>query len=478
MPHLAFRSRLAAAVPSRWPVAATPPAGRPRLAMIVTGDTLCGVAAYASRLARHLGDTLEVTKFELDQDLMRGRHPRLCKLADAQIGEICRQLATFDAVNLQLEHGTLGARTRDICRRFAWIVDAAPRISVTFHSLYAWQVFDRGAFFSDLLSRNPGRALRARAGFRRRHRLSIEIPRHLRRAQQRKAVTAIVHNRRDRRDLERVHGIGEVYDHPLTYLGAPEAAAIRGAAARRRFPVLDTIADGDILIGAFGFLNQYKGFETAIAALHRLPATYHLLIFGGVHPNEIAAHEPVHPYVARLLADAYVGAALPERLAATGGTAALTVALDRSLADLLVSHPKDLSARVHFMGALDEADFLAGMAICDTIVFPYLEVGQSASGPVAQAVELGCRVIASRTRAFLEFARYHDRRIEFFDIGNHLELAQLVQARPAHAIDPHALDYTIASNAEIYCLANGISPGAGLIGRVAPRDWRRRVRET
>jgi len=100
---------------------------------------------------------------------------------------------------------------------------------------------------------------------------------------------------------------------------------------------------------------------------------------------------------------------------------------------LLGTHPRDLSARIHFMGALGDAEFLSGMAICESVVFPYLEVGQSSSGPISQALELGCRIIASRTRTFLDFAEYHRNAIEFFDIGNHLELAERVLARPQFA---------------------------------------------
>src|SRR2546430_6181165 len=81
------------------------------------------------------------------------------------------------------------------------------------------------------------------------------------------------------------------------------------------------------------------------------------------------------------------------------------------------------------MGALGEDDFLGGMAICDAVVFPYLEVGQSSSGPISQALELGCRIIASRTYTFMEFAEYHPNAVEFFDIGNHLELAERLLAR-------------------------------------------------
>ena len=84
---------------------------------------------------------------------------------------------------------------------------------------------------------------------------------------------------------------------------------------------------------------------------------------------------------------------------------------------------------------------------------PYLEVGQSSSGAISQAVELGCRVIASRTRNFLEFAKYHPNTIEFFDIGNHLELAGRILARRQFRA-PYALDFNVETNKHVYFLAN------------------------
>src|SRR5213078_1076432 len=125
-----------------------------------------------------------------------------------------------------------------------------------------------------------------------------------------------------------------------------------------------------------------------------------------------------HPYLSALFEEAYIDTTLYDRMSAAGahGEAPppLVFAPDRGLRELLGSHPRELSARIHFMGALDEADFLAGMAICDAVVFPYLEVGQSSSGPISQALELGCRIIASRTRTFLDFAEYHRIRDRVF----------------------------------------------------------------
>jgi hypothetical protein len=106
------------------------------------------------------------------------------------------------------------------------------------------------------------------------------------------------------------------------------------------------------------------------------------------------------------------------------------------------------------MGALDESDFLSGMTICDAVVFPYLEVGQSSSGPISQALELGCRIIASRTHAFLEFAEYHKDAVEFFDIGNHLELAERLSARRQFRARGGLPEFNLETNKATYLLAN------------------------
>src|SRR5262249_14421082 len=112
----------------------------------------------------------------------------------------------------------------------------------------------------------------------------------------------------------------------------------------------------------------------------------------------------------------------------------------------------------HFLGAQSDADFLSGMALCDAVVFPYLEVGQSSSDPISQSLELGCRVIASRTHTFLQFAKYHPNTIEFFDIGNHLELAGRILARPQFDVRNARLGFNVETNKATYLAANGQIP--------------------
>ena len=141
----AFRSAVASRAERTAPVAGPPPR-KETLAIVSSGSKLCGIAAYTAALRRQLDDAFDITVFNLNQYLMRNPNPRVRKLADRQVKEICRAIRQFDAVNLQLEYGTLGRFGPDIHRRFCWLTDAAPRLSVTFHSLQMPPSFDTGAF--------------------------------------------------------------------------------------------------------------------------------------------------------------------------------------------------------------------------------------------------------------------------------------------------------------------------------------------
>jgi glycosyltransferase involved in cell wall biosynthesis len=438
---------------------------RKRLALISTGDDLCGIAAYTRSLEKQLSSVFEVTVFNLDQYLLRSTHGRVRKFADRHIQDTCREIRDYDSVNLQLEHGTLGRSCQDIHRRVSWILRAAPRLSVTFHTVFQCEAFNYREYLREIFRCNFAKAIAMRAQYTREHLLSAGVASRLRRAQRFKPVSLIVHTRRDLAHMKYVHGMRNVHDHPLAFLSLAEAQQIRRTASRRQFPVLDPIPQECKLIGVFGFLGRYKGLDTVVRALHHLPKDYHLLIFGGVHPNEIKLHQPIDPVVSGLFEAGYVDTSVAERIRANAGASApaVSVAVDGSMRDLLIEHPKDLSDRIHFLGPQSDADFLSGMAVCDAVVFPYLEVGQSSSGPISLALELGCRIIASRTHTFLQFARYHKEMIEFFDIGNHLELAGHLRARPQYEPGIRVPMFNVETNRAVYIAANG---GAAIHSRV------------
>lgn len=438
------------------PLGSTGCTGRRRLALISTYDDLCGIAAYTRSLEKQLGELFDVTVFDLDQFLLRSTHARIVKFGDRHIQDICRNIRTYDSVNLQLEHGTLGRSCRDIRRRFTWILRSAPRLSVTCHTVFQCEAFDILGWLNEILRLNLAKAIAMRAEYNRKRLLSAGMTKQLRRAQRFKPISLIVHTRRDRSLMKFAHGIRSVHDHPLCFLTAAEAQAVRRTASREKFAVLGTVPHDAKLIGVFGFLGRYKGFDTVVRTLHHLPKDYHLLIFGGVHPNEIRPHQPIAPVVSSLFDAGYIDTTVAERVRThSAALPAISLAVDGSMRDLLIAHPKDMSDRIHFLGAQSDADFLAGMAICGAVVFPYLEVGQSSSGPISQAVELGCRVIASRTHTFLQYGRYHPNAIEYFDIGNHLELAGRILARPQFEPGERFPVFNVETNKATYLAANG-----------------------
>lgn len=455
MAILAFRS---AAEPRSSRIGSVARLGgrKERLAIVSSSDRLCGIAAYTEALRRQLEPLFEITVFDLDQYLLRNRQAAIRRLGNAHIRSICAELTRFDAVNIQLEYGTLGETYKDIARRLRWLASAAPRLSVTFHTVISPKPLALAGWAKAVARGEFRTAVDAVDDYRRHRALSLGVARMLRRQQRHKPLTAITHNRRDALDVKHLYGILNVLDHPLAFLSAAEAEIVRARASRRDFPILDPLPQHAVLTGVFGFLNSYKGFETVIHALQHLPEDHHLLIFGGVHPNEIAAHQPIHPYLSSLFDQAYIGTSLYRQLSRETqfATPQLALTAGRSLDELLGPHPRDLSRRIHFMGACGGQQFLSGMAMCDAVVLPYLEVGQSASGPISQALELGCRVIASRTRAFLEFAKYHPDAIEFFDIGNHLELAERLRSRRAYPAVRSAPAFNTETNKAVYLLAN------------------------
>ncbi len=420
---------------------------KPRLAIVSTFDDLCGIAGYTRALAKQIGEHFDVEIFDLDQFLMRSTNRNVRAIADQTILDWAQRLSEFDAVNIQLEHGTFGRSRHDILRRFRILATAAPALSVTFHTVlpegFAWrEVFGElrnGEVFAvlDILGRNHANKT-----------LNRGIYGLLQRLQRGKPVSVIVHTRREMRLMKYVNGFKEVFEHPLAFLGREDAQRIREEAKRSEMPGLAALPPDAKVIGVFGFLNEYKGFDTAIKALHLLPANYHLALFGGLHPNEIKKGAPVNDYVRRLMDETYADRSVFDTL--PGPDISMSIATDQI--DRLYNHPKNIGSRVHFMGTQTDDGLARGMAVCDVVVLPYREIGQTSSGPMSIALEMGARVLASRTHAFLQYARYHPDAIEFFEIGNHLELAERIRSlRPAAAPE---LQYDAATNAAVYVAAN------------------------
>jgi hypothetical protein len=201
-------------VPPVNEVGEAPECKKPKLAVVSTFDNLCGIAGYTRFLLKQIESDFDVEVFDLDQFFMRSTNKRVRKIADQMIRDFCARAKTFDFVNIQLEHGTLGRNWRDIIRRFRWIAEASPALSVTVHTMFPYETLDYAAVARELARLRLPKALAVVASGRN-ARMNRAMCRTLRQLSKDKTVNVIVHTRRDMRVMRHVHGLPTVFDHPL-----------------------------------------------------------------------------------------------------------------------------------------------------------------------------------------------------------------------------------------------------------------------
>lgn len=427
---------------------------KPTLAIVSTYDELCGIAGYTKAIEPLLSDHFDVTVFDLDQFIFKHTSPSIQRLADKEITRICKSIALFDCVNIQLEHGTFGNAAKKIFKRLESVVRANKNVCVTFHTIMPSETFSFKDFFQAAFKHGITQAFNAYKTHKRADILGEGVYAMLKNEQRHRNLSIIVHTRRDARMLKIVNKLDNVYDHPLSYFKSEQVDAIYSKGISNRFSQLQSLPPDSILLGCFGFLSSYKGITTAIKAVSLLPENYHLAIFGGVHPSSIKKNQLIDPFVSELLNEIGAGRKLLESVKTSGIN--LNLGITRGdLTDIArQSHPSDLSSRIHFMGSLSDDDFPLAIASCDTVVLPYVEVGQSSSGPMSLAVDLRRHVLAGRTKAFMQYERYHKGRYKMFDVGNFLELSQLISSESVKspALYPAPL-FDGRSNKEVYLKA-------------------------
>lgn len=399
---------------------------RKRVLMISTYRIACGIAAFTETLESHLTDRFDIEIAALDQYVLRSKAPRLVAAADRLIADISKRASNVDVVNLQWEPGLLGIIPEQMLRRFRSILKSNHNMVVTVHSVIPTQRFSPFEFwrkFRDGGVRDAGRYAYVSHSLNRYAQQTYKL---LAKAAQHPGFRVIVHTPRERRFFQEAIGIPNVFDHPLSQIrkGWEERLATAASIVRQELEL--QYGEGRRFVGFFGFLSEYKGITTLVEAMRYLPDNFILLLFGGVHPNTIRQGDPVDPYLQRIM-EAVDPTPKPDR-----------------------SSRKSLVDRVRFLGTLDDFEFAASMMACDVNVLPYLEVGQSASLPVALSIELQKPTIVSNNRTFVELAKYFPKSMVFFDIGNHLQLAQTISSITGKPWPKVGLRYTSKTQADFY----------------------------
>lgn len=364
-----------------------------KTALLSTWNERCGIAHYSSFLKLALDPYLDITVVPLPRETLRDEKDR--KKGDEYIAAIAPGLRDFDVVCVQLEPSLFGLTPAQIRHRFRAVLENSKDLIVTFHSV---PPHDYRGLVGEAVHQLSVRALarlarQAHSIFTWRGMLG-DIAEHARKYN----VSVIAHSKADAQILKRILPGLDIRDNPLSYMSESYIEAMDGKVQTSDLPSLLPNLSADVrYIGVFGFLGPQKGFNTAILALNHLPENYHLLMFAGVHEASLKVGEGVQPHVAQLI-------------------------------KLVEKH--DLSDRVHFIGTVSDDDLLLAMKICDAAIMPYLNTGQSASGPANQAVELSRVCYFTRSLQFLEMEKYLPNTFQYFDIGNYIELAQKILRGP------------------------------------------------
>jgi glycosyltransferase involved in cell wall biosynthesis len=410
---------------------------RKRMAIVSSYNEACGNASYTHVLKNSFAKHVDCDVIGLDLFVLQKTEKQFVRVGDRHIRDIAEKLKGYDYVNIQFEAGLYGASQADVLRRVRMLMDASKNLTFTMHRIdppkntidtiisQCWDVFwTRGPI-------GVYKHIIGGVGSRRHELLYSRIIDDVKaRVSRGQNVWIAVHTRRERRLLEEFFDCRNVFDYPITFLRPEERDALKKLNDPNGFLRKYNIPDGTKVIGAFGFVSAYKGYETVIRSLTLLPPEFHLCIFGGQHPQSIQPNTPIDPYLGRLIdmienEDVQIGDGVGVAVARVSPKGKGAKGSKTEEAPLPL---RGLLDRVHFIGALDDPEFLEALRLSDAVILPYLEVGQSMSGVVSLALESHANMYCTNNNSMNEVRRYHGNVYTSFDIGNYVELAQKLMA--------------------------------------------------
>lgn len=430
-----------------------------KIAFLSTYCELCGIAYYLDVVLKKYqelyGDDSELEVLATPRNIFSTPLDKAeIVYADNFAKRLGAEASRFDHVNIQFEPGILGRDKLTAGRRLKYTTSGAKSLSITWHHLGRRDYLTKSSILKLLLSFKVISLSKVTIKNFISNSQWTRIYSYVAKQTKQKPVSHIVHTKRDElflRALMAKYGVPDakifIQSTPLTYLDDKKRQEIENYAHRSKLTELRNISVHDDVkistnaedesaqnirprrryIGVFGFFGGYKGFETAIELLSILPEDYELVFFSSVHESALEIDSRGDNYLKKLLKQI----ALIEQKDGTssnkGTKSKQTKKIKSKQTDSITKYDQSrFIKRVRFMGSVSDDDLMFGMKLCDVILFPYINSVHTASGPIAQAIELGCNVMASRNTQFLELAKFHTDSIEFFDIGNTFEIAQKI----------------------------------------------------
>ena len=366
-----------------------------KIALVSTYHIDCGIARFAEILESSITDA-EITVFPLHRNELKESFGGTQKSANKFITNLVENLKNFDAVCIQYEYSLLSDSTSESTKRLIQIIQANPNTTVTFHTIYNKTAKPKssGALKSFLklnFKESVRRLLHHRTAYTG-HSLEENLFKKLAMIE----TKIIVHTQSSTSLLKNNFQLKKVFSHPLSYTSEADKEKYNHNTCKANILHKLGLEDDSYLIGVFGFLGDYKGFDYAIDTLNLLDKKYKLLICGGLHPSAIKLNN----------------------------TTDVNTLLNKiKLNKELIKNQIPLRERVFFLGSLEDDEMYETIAAMDMCWLPYREVGQEASAIASEVSELGKRVILARTNTFEEYRKFKMRNDTlFFEIGNTAEL--------------------------------------------------------
>ena len=166
----------------------------------------------------------------------------------------------------------------------------------------------------------------------------------------------------------------------------------------------------DITLTIFGFVSEYKGYDTALHALSLLPINYRLVIAGGPHPR--ALRDRTLDKILESVGISRVAFEMPTAQQPAAGPPQRGTPSNR---------------RIVMTGWLTPEQVQSILGATDIVLAPYKEKGPSGSGAVTWGLASGRPVIATRTRPFLALNRA-ERCLQLVSADAPFELARAIIA--------------------------------------------------
>lgn len=420
-----------------------------RVAIVSSYNEECGAAYYSTRLLKHLqaaGYEVEVKR--LPVSLLRMHSPSFIRRkGDQEIARIAREIADFDAVFLQFEPGLYGTRSKTSYSRVLRLLKAAKSAVLTIHG-FDRQMSTRSltAFTGNMLHFKPAAAVMGLIEG------SIDpvfenFWSYVRKSSHVKVMTF---NRGDQVLLQRFFDLRQITNYPICYFDQEEVGEVRASLDRERFLAQYGLDPKYKYFAVCGFFANYKGHLTAMKALEFLPEDWRLVLVGGEHPQALEPGRDIGGYVRQLLSFplAVDRPSSDNSLEIEGGVRGLKNMLGgpvvrsdqvyrRELREKLFAKSEfkyffptsEIKHRIHYLGQASDEEMPKFYAMLDYVVHPYMRTkeGQSGSGPATFALEFGSRALFSNAPVFREMGLYFEGAMQYFNIGNFMELADQLQ---------------------------------------------------